>query len=123
MTVEVRGLDRLQRRLQAIPGSLPVAAALKAEAELIADAARERLQERGGPSALAQSIGIVDVGEPNRPAFSVGSAEEGARHVEFGTRRMRAEPWLWPSLLSRSRAVKERLGQLLMTAVRSSSNL
>lgn len=118
MTVEVRGLDRLQRRLQAFPRSLSVAPALKAEAELIAEAARSALGK--GSARLAQSIGVLDAGEPNRPAFAVGSADGGARHVEFGTRRMRAEPWLWPSLLSRSRAVKERLRQLLMSTVKNS---
>jgi hypothetical protein len=54
---------------------------------------------------------------------SPGSEEEGAFHVEFGTRLRPLAPWLFPALLARSRTVNERLRQLLATAFKSSGRV
>ncbi len=52
VSVTVRGLERLQRRLNSLADPHPVAALLKGEAEAIAEAARAQLAEHGrsGPS-------------------------------------------------------------------------
>jgi hypothetical protein len=44
--LEIRGLDALQRRFAALGMVKDLAPALRAEAEAVADAARERLRER-----------------------------------------------------------------------------
>jgi hypothetical protein len=48
---------------------------LRAEAEAVADAARERLRERDSTSRLAQSIKIIELEAGDHPAFAVGTDE------------------------------------------------
>jgi hypothetical protein len=54
--LEIRGLDALQKRFAALGAVKNLGPALRAEAEAVADAARERLRERDPESRLAQSI-------------------------------------------------------------------
>lgn len=121
MTAKVHGLERLQRRFQALAGMPQLPAALRAEAEQIAETARARLKEQ--KESLAESVRVADQSGPNHPVFSVGSDDEGACLVEHGTLRKRAEPWLFPALFARSRAVKERLRQLLAMTMKSAGRL
>jgi hypothetical protein len=72
--------------------------ALRAEAEAVADAARERLRERDPTSRLAQSIKIIELEAGDHPAFAVGTDEAAGFFLEFGTARRRASPWLVPAL-------------------------
>jgi hypothetical protein len=48
---------------------------LRAEAEAVADGARERLCERDPTSRLAQSIKIIELEAGDHPAFAVGTDE------------------------------------------------
>ena len=59
--------------------------ALRAEAEAVADAARERLRERDPQSQLAQSIKIMELEAGDHPAFAVGTDEPAGFFLEFGT--------------------------------------
>lgn len=119
MSVTVRGLDRLQRRLNSLADPLPIAAVLKGEAEAIAEAARAQLAEYGGAGHLAQSVRVADFSVPNRPAFAAGSESEEAREAEFGTIEKRATPFLSSLFFERSRAVNARLRQLLSASLRN----
>jgi hypothetical protein len=53
--VEIRGLDAMRKRFAALGAVKSLGPALRAEAEAVADAARERLRERDPQSQLARS--------------------------------------------------------------------
>ena len=67
---------------------------MRAEAEAVADAARERLRERDPTSRLAQSVKIIELEAGDHPAFAVGTDEPAGFFLEFGTARRRAPPGL-----------------------------
>jgi hypothetical protein len=52
--LEIRGLDALRKRFAALRALKNLGPALRAEAEAVADAARERLRERDPTSRLAR---------------------------------------------------------------------
>ena len=114
--VEIRGLDALRKRFAALGALNGLGPALRAEAEVVADAARERLRERDPQSQLAQSIKIMELEAGDQPAFAVGtddpagffldSARPGGAHLpglsQFCTR-------VYPLLTMRSERLSRRL--------------
>jgi HK97 gp10 family phage protein len=110
---EVRGVEALEARLAAAGAQAPAEAALRGEAEAIAEDAR-----RAAPGRLGATVEIRDASRDGRPAFAVGSAHRAARFLEHGTLRMAARPWLWPAFWARSPNVKHKLRQAIGTAFR-----
>jgi HK97 gp10 family phage protein len=112
--VEVRGLTALQARLEAAGAPEPVRAALRAEAETIAQAARQN-----APGELGATVEVIDQSRDMRPAYAIGSAHRAARFLEYGTVKMRARPWLWPAFYGRLPRIKHKLQRLIASASKS----
>jgi hypothetical protein len=111
--VTVKGLETLQRRLKGAALPQDFARSVRQEAEALAAAARD-----AAPDALGQTVEIRDESRGERPAFAIGTAHPAGRHIEFGTARQPATPWLMPLFWARSRAIRERLGKILVRSVR-----
>ncbi|MGH6791716.1 MAG: HK97 gp10 family phage protein [Methyloceanibacter sp.] len=88
--------------------------AVRQEAETLAAEARER-----APGALGQSVEIRDVSRGSRPAYAIGTPHPAGRHLEFGTARRPTSPWLMPLFWARSPAVKNRLRNVVMAALKA----
>lgn len=126
--VRVIGAGRLARRLgrERVRRRHALELAAMAGAERLRDEARRLLGRAalaGVPSApgepprqrsgaLADSVTVWPVAD--RPAAEVGSDLAYGRHLEFGTRRMAARPWLWPAF----QAVKAGLRRRFLEAAR-----
>lgn len=113
--VKITGLEALQRRLAAASAPQPIKAALQTEAEAIAEDAR-----RGAPGDLGQTVEVIDESRGTSFAYAIGTARPAARHVEFGTARRPATPWLWPVFRARSAGVKPKLRKLVAAAFKNS---
>lgn len=95
MSVEVKGLDAVLRFINELPqvvkeagDSICLKAAIKAEVE-----ARRIVPFRTG--ALMRSITTERIGDGE---YKVGSSLVYAPFVEFGTSKMRAQPYLRPAV-------------------------
>lgn len=108
MTVTVKGLDALRRRLRLRGLEDGIYKTLSREAEAIAaDAAA------AAPGRLSETIETVDESAGSRAAFAIGTAHRAGRFLEFGTRNMRARPFLWPVFRARLPRVKHALTKSL----------
>ena len=91
--VELQGFDTLSRSLDAAGRELKTMPEANATAgEIIASAARTRAPRRTG--ALAASVAA----EPERDGVAIVAGERYAPFVEYGTRTMRAEPYIRPAV-------------------------
>jgi HK97 gp10 family phage protein len=113
--VDIRGLDALRRRFAAASAPQPIKAALRTEAEAIAEDARGR-----APGKLGQTVETIDDSRGTRSAYAIGSSHPAARFLEFGTARRPATPWLWPVFRARSAGVKSKLRKLVAAAFKTS---
>ena len=121
--MEIRGLDAMRKRFAALGAVKSLGPALRAEAEAVADAARERLRERDPQSQLAQSIKIMELEAGDHPAFAVGTDEPAGFFLEFGTARRRAFPWLVPALHARLPAVNHAVRKVIAAALKASAKV
>jgi hypothetical protein len=121
--LEISGLDALRKRFAALGAVKNLGPALRAEAEAVADAARERLRERDPTSLLAQSIEIRELGAVDQPAFAVGTDDPAGFFLEFGTARRRAFPWLVPVLHARLPAVNHAVRKVITAALKASAKV
>jgi hypothetical protein len=92
--------------------------ALRAEAEAIAAAGRATLESSGGKGELAASVEIVDVSQPTRPGYAIGTANP-VWHLEHGTTRMRGRPWLGPAFRAGLPAINQALRKILGGALKA----
>jgi len=88
--------------------------AVRQEAETLAAEARGR-----APGALGETIEIRDVSRGARPAYAIGTPHPAGRHLEFGTARRSASPWLMPLFWARSPATKNRLRNVVLAALKA----
>jgi HK97 gp10 family phage protein len=109
--IEIKGLDALWQRLEAMVDPRRFKEALRAGAEAIAADARREV-----PAELAQSIEVNDASRGTEPAYRVGSSNPLGRILEFGTLRRPPTPWLWPAFRARLPAVKDSLRKVLSAA-------
>ncbi len=116
--VEIHGLEGLRQRLAALGAMTGLDQALRAEAVAVAAGAKATLASRYNGSPLSHSVQIVDAREGDSPAFAIGTDEPAGRYFEFGTTRMRAFPWLRPSLHARSPSVNRSLRKLVAMALK-----
>ena len=108
IAASVKGLEALQRRLVARGLGRDVRETLAGQAEAIrAEAAR------GAPGRLGGTLETLDESTGDRPVFAVGTRHRAARFLEFGTRRMRERPFLWPVFRARLPRVKQELTNTL----------
>ena len=109
--IEIRGLDALRQRLEAMADPRRFKETLRTEAEAIAEDARREV-----PAELAPSIEVRDASGGTSPAYTVGSSNPLARILEYGTLRRPPTPWLWPAFRARLPAVKDSLRKVLSAA-------
>src|SRR5262249_39055384 len=101
--IEIKGVDALRQRLQAIADPRRFKETLKGEAEAIAEDARREV-----PAELAQSIEVRYVRLGNKSSLNGGHIQPPLGSIlEFGTLRRPASPWLWPIFRARLPAIKE----------------
>jgi hypothetical protein len=117
--VEIDGLGSLRRRFDSVAEMRDAGVALRAEAEAIAAAARATLESSGGKGELAASVEIVDVSEPHRPGYAIGTANPAGWHLEHGTTRMRGRPWLRPAFRAGLPAINHALRKILGGALKA----
>jgi len=108
VTVTIKGLDALKRRLKAPGLDHAVADTLRLQAETIAaGAARE------APGRLGETVEMIEERHGDRSAFAVGTARRAGRYLEYGTVHRPATPWLWPVLAARLPRIKQDLRNTL----------
>jgi len=119
----VTGLADLKRRLDLGDGAADLREAMRAQAAVLADEARATLEQEhpGGTGALARSVSVIETGDEDAPQFAVGTASPVGRYLEFGTRRMRAQPWLIPALHRHLPDVKSSARRVLARVFRFDS--
>lgn len=104
----VRGLAAWRRRLGARGLERSVRETLADEAEAIAaDAAQ------AAPGRLGETLETIDESRGGRLIFAIGTPHRAGRFLEFGTRHMRARPFLWPVFRARLPRVKHKLTNTL----------
>ena len=108
MTIAVKGLDALQRRLRMRGLEEDIYMCLSLEAATIAEEATAT-----APGRLGETIEIMDESAGPRAAFAIGTAHRAGRFVEFGTRNMRPQPFLWPVSRARLPRIKHALTESL----------
>jgi hypothetical protein len=78
-----------------------------------------RKREDARRARLGQSVEIRDVSRGARPAYAIGTPHPAGRHIEFGTALRPAFPWLMPLFWARSPAVKNRLRNGVLAALKA----
>jgi HK97 gp10 family phage protein len=114
MTAKIDGLERLAPQLRQAASEVGngLKSTLMDGAEAVAANARGRvlaLKDEGGPSKLTESIRVE---ETDTGAQVIADASH-APHVEFGTRRQAAQPFLAPALEEERAGIIERAGRML----------
>lgn len=121
--IEIRGLDGLRKRFAALGVLKDLQPALRAEAEAVAEEARARLTERDPNSTLARSIKIMELGTDDQPAYAVGTDDPAGFFLEFGTSRMRASPWLVPTLHARLPGINHAVRKVIAAALKAAAKV
>ncbi|MFD0986774.1 hypothetical protein [Methyloligella solikamskensis] len=118
------GLEVLKKRLEIGAAPADLRAAWRGQAIAIAEEARQALEQEhpGGTGALARSVTVTETGEEDAPRFGIGTASPVGRYLEFGTRRMRAQPWLIPALHRHLPDVKRAAQRIIGRFLRSDSS-
>lgn len=106
--VTVRGVEALQRRLAAKGLEDAVGQTLAGEADAIAAGAA-----RAAPGRLGETIETLDESQGSRLSVAIGTRHRAGRFLEFGTRKMRAQPFLWPIFRARLPRIKQDLTNTL----------
>jgi HK97 gp10 family phage protein len=81
---------------------------MKINAEKVKEKAKKLAPKKSGK--LAGSIEVQRLAQSN---YSVGSDLDYAGFVEFGTRKMRARPYLYPAFLEETRGIINELNELI----------
>ena len=100
-------------RVSAAVGSRAIMPALRAAALIPQNAAKENVPVLTG--TLKRSLHQEDV--PGQVAVAVGTDVPYAEHVEFGTSRMPARPYLRPALDENKGAMVKEFGEALSDIV------
>jgi HK97 gp10 family phage protein len=104
MTVTLKGLDALQKRLQPRGLGRAVTETLRRAAETVAAEAA-----RAAPGRLGETVDVIDESRGDRTSFAVGTAHRAGRFLEYGTVHRPASPWLWPIFRARLPRIKQEL--------------
>jgi len=110
--VSVRGLAALRRRFEARHLRDAVGAALRREAEAVAEAAA-----REAPGRLGGTVEVRTMRGGDTVAYAVGTPHRAGRFLEYGTVRRRASPWLFPVFRARLPRIKQSLTKILTASV------
>lgn len=136
----MEGADALQRKMQSIPKKLldAVTVTLEKQAQEIVDMMK-RLAPKGESLALVNSIGWtwgeapagtmtigtvktkrgpVDYGSLRITIYAGGKAAFYARFQEFGTRKMPANPFFFPSYRAKAKSAKAALTRSMRKALK-----
>lgn len=116
--VKVVGLERIARNMAQLTDEIRdrVSAAIKDEAEQVADIARQACPVKTG--SLKRSI-RVEAGELGLTAEIVAGGREAphAHLVEFGTRRAPEHPYMYPALEQRKEAIVAAVDRAIGDAI------
>lgn len=139
MASKIIGLENLRRKLKAMPQRIEaqIRAALEKSADEIVAMAKALVPVDSG--ALRDSIGWT-WGDPPSGAMVLGTAKEGemritiyagtrdkklgdadafyARFVEFGTQKMSAQPFFYPSYRANKKRARGRITRAINKAVK-----
>lgn len=128
------GIGRLKKRLAAIPANVKAAVqpALLKQAEAMATTMRQLAPEDEGD--LKESVTVTQAGERTPPysqpggsmtvpenavAVTVGDKQTRYPHlVEYGTKKMQAQPFFWPSVRLHNKKSKQAIKRSVAAAVR-----
>jgi hypothetical protein len=113
----------MRKRFAALGAVKSLGPALRAEAEAVADAARERLRERDPQRRLAQPVKIIELEAGDQSVFAVGTDNPAGFFLEFGTARRRAFPWLVPVLDARLPAVNHAVRKVSAASLKASAKV
>ncbi|MET3578210.1 HK97 gp10 family phage protein [Mesorhizobium robiniae] len=135
-----RQLERLQRRLEAIPKSVreAVVPALVKSADELADTMRQLAEPSRDTGALIESIAVTPPGQSTPPYSQPGgmrvagelevlvtAGNEGVRYghlVEYGTSSAEAQPFFWPAVRLTQKRTRNRTRRAIGKAVRDGWN-
>lgn len=128
------GIGSFQKKMKALPEAVrkAVAPATLKGAEEIADAAHHLAPELTGD--LAGSIAVTPGGQQTPPyshpggsftvpegaaAVTVGNTDVRYPHlVEYGTRKMEAQPFFWPAVRSMKKRATNRVKRAMAKAIK-----
>jgi hypothetical protein len=120
--VRVDGAESLRGRLAPAAKLAGIGPVLRGQAEALAAAARATLEERRVNSELAKSVEIIPESQGDSLRYAIGTGAPLGRHLEFGTRRTRASPWLGPALHAYLPAINHALRKLVTGALKALGN-
>lgn len=127
MTVTIQNADRLLRKLRKLPeaAKAEIRKALAAQADEVIDMMkrlvpvdegdlRDSIAWRWGRTAPKGSVAVGRVAAGTRSELSItifagGNQAFWARYVEFGTRKMRAQPFFFPAWRSNRKHVRRKV--------------
>lgn len=117
MAARIEGLDRLKRKLAALPGAVrkEATAALLDAGEQIADGAKSRVATDTGELAGSINVRADDEGA----SVIVEATAAHAKFVEFGTRHTPARPFLLPAFEEARPQVVSAVAQAARRAIKN----
>jgi HK97 gp10 family phage protein len=127
MTVKWKNADRFHKKLSKLPPTVGKAAkeGLIESAEFIVEAMKRQVPVRSG--ALRDSITFTkpdaNALRDNRVTITAGNKQAFyAKFVEYGTQKMRAEPFFWTTWRAFRRSAKSHLSRKVNKAIKALAN-
>lgn len=121
--VSVEGSEQLAESLAELAELTGLEETLRQAGERVRAEALARLEDGAKPDSdqgrLARSIDVEVDGEGAE--CSVGTTLAAGRHLEFGTRRMPAYPWLGPALEAALPFINQQIRNLVASAARAAA--
>jgi len=104
----VKGVEAFKQRLAAKGLEEATGKMLASEAETVRASAA-----RATPGRLGKTLKTIEESNGDRLCFAIGTPHRAGRFLEFGTRQMRARPFLWPVFRARLPRIKQDLTNTL----------
>ena len=108
----VKSVEALKRHLAAKGLEEATGKMLASEAETIRAGAA-----RAAPGRLGETLETIEESNGDWLSFAIGTPHGAGRFLEFGTRQMRARPFLWPVFRARLPRIKQDLTNTLRASL------